>query len=103
MYTVTDVILRRCRSLIYEHEYSQFPCVNKLTELTYLQLYIREPRAHPDVLTNLCKLKELSIDNMANLQPLVISSAAELTRLRIEGEVVSYSHPALEASHQYHL
>ena len=42
--------------------------------------------------TNLCNLKELHLDRMhPGGPPLLVSSAAELTKLEIEGCVVSHS------------
>ena len=68
------------------------PCVHWLSELTYLQLSFHNEGVQAtslDMLTSLCNLKDLSIKNP--IKPLVISGAVALTRLEIEGDVVSYS------------
>ena len=85
----------------YEHDYLQFPCLHKLTELTYLRLNVNA-HERPDALTSLRKLRELSINKYASYQPLMISRAAKITKLVVRGSVVSCSHPTLKISLEYH-
>ena len=61
--------------------------------LTRLQLSIFDHNVLPGMLTGLCKLQELSIKNRAaSLPPLVLSSAAEVTRLVVHACLVSQSY-----------
>ena len=83
-----------CRSLAFLSSPLDkiIPHVHGLLELTYLQLSFHNEGVQAtslDMLTSLCHLKDLSIKNP--VKPLVISSAVELTRLAIEGDVVSSS------------
>ena len=105
VYTDLREMFQCCRTLTYHHESAPFPYGEGLLELTYLELHIFKPEPEedwPDMLTSLRKLRELSINSIALSEPLVISGAAELTRLVVDGDVVSSSRPALEASHKHH-
>ena len=84
-----------CRTLTFREGGTnfRFPCVRGLVGLTRLQLSIFDHNVQPGMLTGLCKLKELSISNRAaSLPPLVISSAAEVTRLMVGACLVSHSY-----------
>ena len=50
----------------------------------------QDEAALPKLVKSLYNLKELSIENLSPLRPLVLSTAAELTRLEVKGYVVSY-------------
>ena len=71
-------------------------CVHGLLELTHLQLDLIGLEIPPDMLTSLCSLRELC--KLRRLKPVVISSAAELTKLIIEGLKVSYRQHVPEAA-----
>ena len=86
--------LQCCRTLNYREcgGNLRFPFISGLAKLTQLQLSLFDHRVLPGMLTGLRELKELSIENRGSLPPLVISSAAEVTRLVIGAVLVSQAY-----------
>ena len=93
--------LLQCRSLTFWNRIGGADpchCLTELSELTCLRLCIPGRQEMPDVLTSLCNLKELTYyQRHFSIPLLLVSRAAELTKIEIEGHMVSPSRHVFEA------
>jgi len=89
-----------CRSLTYHfddrwlgHFWPTFPKIAELVGLTHLHLACCEEEAIS--LESLHNLRELALTNFTLLQELVVSSAAEMTKLSVQCGMVRSTHHAM--------